>query len=1344
MNPLCAGDTVGSATIVVSGGVGPYTYLWCNDDTTSNTINLPFGSCVVTVTDANGCEVTDTAIIDSSVILNVTLVVRDSGCDANLDSLIAVVTGGVAPYTYTWDNGLPPVSVQTNLTPGTYAVTVSDINGCTDTASYQFNTPTGIGSVLVTTTPTGIPEDSTGTATANVTGGEAPYTYVWSNGETTQTIDSLPAGTYCVTVTDVNGCTETDCGDVLQDTMAPEPLMLVATQNQGICGDTLGSATATATGGMPPYTFVWDNTETGPTADSLTAGMHKVTVTDAKGQTAIDSVLIILSPNTLVITPEVISPACASTANGSIVIKGSGGTTPYTFDWTPSATGTSINNLSPGNYTVTMTDAVGCTLVDTFTIGAIDSVQVTLTLTPAACPGTDNGLATATPTPANGNYAYQWNLTGQTDSIVWGLMGGTLVAVTIIDQQNGCSGTASGVITEGEGPTVQIGSTDATCLQENNGSATALAVGGTPGYGYCWTTSPTDTSCVQTLTGLSPGLYSVTVTDANGCTASDTVAIGVQSHPNASFSYSAICLPNNLVNITLTDLSTDSTSSIAGWAWTVTSGTVTTFNGPGPINFPVASGANVQVVLEVTSAAGCIADTVANFVAPAAPTLNLTVDNSPNCGGIADTIIVNTEAGNTVTFDPQTGITPGLNPNEWYAQPDTQTTYTVNVSNGLCSVADQVIITPAVSVDIEAVTGVQVDCDSVLLTATVFNGLSGVIWFDQNGNNVGQTNPILLPLDSTSTFTVQAGDSQGCTYTAAVTATPEGVNLFVSDNALGGCEGDTLSMFVTNIDPNDQLTYAWSTNNPGLVILGPSDANTVSVTGAFGTFILTAAITNQLGCTETINIPVTLSNGLPAPAQAEVVGDGCSLSVQFAAAGNLAGTWIFGDSQQANVGDTLYTYAQAGVYFVVFVPSATCVANFDTAINLYTVELELTDTSICAGVPVALNPNGNSNYLYNWTAVPADPSLTNPAAVNPVVQPTQTTTYTVEATFGTCTEDSTVTVTILEAPALTLSDTSAICFVGQPLTLEAQSTVLPVWADNAAFNPIIGSGQTITVDNPVLGQYYYARAVGTNGCATIDSTLAINAGVGLNAQNGTVCTGGDVQLQLQNTNPWQILVYNWNPAVDSTLIVSPDSNTTYTVTATNAWGCTAEASIFIGVANLEASVKVKADVAATYPGGQIELQAFPDGAGFDYAWEPESLLDNPRAQTTTATLQETTLFTVTVTDGDGCSDTAQVQVRVGPCEGPYIFVPKAFTPNGDFNNDYFKVHSIEGQVSELYFVVYSRWGEEMYVTRDINHIGWDGRYNDDIQTPDTYGWYLEIRCPGGELAVLKGNVTLIK
>jgi gliding motility-associated-like protein len=120
------------------------------------------------------------------------------------------------------------------------------------------------------------------------------------------------------------------------------------------------------------------------------------------------------------------------------------------------------------------------------------------------------------------------------------------------------------------------------------------------------------------------------------------------------------------------------------------------------------------------------------------------------------------------------------------------------------------------------------------------------------------------------------------------------------------------------------------------------------------------------------------------------------------------------------------------------------------------------------------------------------------------------------------------------------------------------------------------------------------------------------------------------------------------------------------------------------------------------------------------------------------------LFTVTVTDGDGCSDTAQVQVRVGPCEGPYIFVPKAFTPNGDFNNDYFKVHSIEGQVSELYFVVYSRWGEEMYVTRDINHIGWDGRYNDDIQTPDTYGWYLEIRCPGGELAVLKGNVTLIK
>ncbi|MDX2134893.1 MAG: gliding motility-associated C-terminal domain-containing protein, partial [Saprospiraceae bacterium] len=1225
-----------------------------------------------------------------------------------------------------------------------YSVTVTDAGGCTATDTYTYVAPVPIDSVVVTTTPTGIPDDSTGTATANVFGGTAPYTYLWSNGGTTQTIDSLPAGTYCVTVTDANGCSAVSCGAVVQDTMMA-PLMLEANANTPACGAGFGTATASATGGTPPYSYLWDNGETGPVADSLTAGTHTVTVTDAVGNTATDTVLVQGIATTLVIDAVVISPACAGGNNGAIVVQGSGGTPPYVFDWTPTASGDSLLNLAPGTYVVTMTDAANCKLIDTFIIDMIDSIGVTLLLTQASCENIENGVATANPIPATGNYSYSWNFPGQNGNTIFGIPGGTLIQVTVTDLFNGCSGTASGTVPTGTGPSVDAIPTNATCVGTNNGSALAQGAGGTPDYTYVWTVGA-DTLIAQQISGLAPGSYTVTATDANGCTAIDTVLINVASFPVAGFDVDAVCLPN-FVNFTLTDQSTDSTNSIVQWDWTVTVGNdpPQNFAGQGPINFPVFTpGISVEVVLVVTSAAGCTDEEVITVIAPSVPPLTLELDNSPNCGGVADTITVLTDAGNTILFDPQTGLSPGPDPNTWIAQPDSQTTYTILASNGLCEASQELTITPAVSVEIDVDAGIAVRCDSVMLTAMVKNGLSAVVWLDSTGSIVGKQNPVMLPLYGATTYVVVAGDSQGCTDTATVVVKPEGVDVELSDDALSGCERDTLSVTLNNLDPEDTLVYNWSTNSPNLVIIGvPS--NTVSITGTAGDYLLTVEVTNQHDCSQTFTIPVLLNDGAPAPVQAEVVGGGCSLSVNYTTAGALTGTWNFGDDNSAVAGDTLYTYEKAGVYNVSFMPNAACMGVFDTVINLYTIAMELTDTSVCAGVPVALNPSGDTNYQYTWSAEPNDPSLTSPGDVSPVVVPQQTTTYSALVTYGTCTDTVSTTVTVLQGPALTVSDTSAVCFAGQPLTLTAQSPATPEWSNNPTFDPVIGSGLEITVDNPSLGSYYYVRSVGANDCASMDSILAINAAVGLSAQNGVVCAGGSTQLQLDNINPWQTLTYVWNPAVgDSNWMVSPDTNTVYTVTATNSWGCTAEASVFIGVQEVQAGIAVDGGVEAVYEGGSVTMFALPNESGYTYAWSPADAVDNPTGQSTTATLQEETTFVVTVTDPAGCSDTAMVTIRVGPCEGPYIFVPKAFTPNDDGNNDYFRVRAIDGQIGEIYFTVFSRWGEKMYETNDVNHQGWDGRWNGDIQTPDTYGWYLEVRCPGGEKSVLKGNVTLIR
>jgi gliding motility-associated-like protein len=1089
-----------------------------------------------------------------------------------------------------------------------------------------------------------------------------------------------------------------------------------------------------------------DNGETGPTADSLLAGVpYIVTVTDSLGAMAFDTITIDSIPNTLSITAILITPACAGSANGSIIVEGAGGTPPYVFTWSNMMTGDTLLNLAPGDYIVTMTDNGNCTLVDTFTVNPIDSIAIDLMITPAACDEVDNGIAVANPDPAGGNYEYNWNINvPSTDSIVYGLAGGTLVQVTVIDQTTGCQGTASGVVPAGDGPEVAIDPTDATCVGDDNGSAIATGSGGTPGYSYEWMVG-TDTVPGQEIMDLAPGVYTVTVTDANGCTDEDSTSIGVQSHPDAAFEFSAVCLPNNLVNITLTDQSTDTTSTIAMWEWVVTvGGDVFNFSGQGPINFPVNAGQNVQVILTITSDPGCVDDTLANFVAPMIPGLTLELDNSPNCGGIPDTITVTTDMGNTVTFDPATGITPGADPNTWLAAPDSQITYVVTASNGFCEIQESITITPAVSVEVNPQGGIVVDCDEVTLTATVKNGLSTVSWFDESGNGVGGTNPLIISLDSTSTYVVVASDAQGCTASDTITVMSEGVNVLASTTVLSGCEGDTLSMFVTNNNPNDVLTYAWSTNSSNLVIIGSTTSDTVFVSGTTGgTYTLTGVVTNQFNCDSVITVTVNIDNGQPAPAQAEVVGGGCSLSVQFSVAGGLTGTWDFGDGQTAAQSDTLYTYDTLGVYIVTFEPAGNCLANFDTVINLYTVNLELEDVMECQNVPVELNPNGNTGYLYIWSAQPDDPSLVDPAAVNPVVTPQETTTYTAVVQFGTCVGTFETNVQILESPALIAEDTSGICFNGQPLELSALSTETPEWADNVLFNPSLGTGETIMVENPNLGSYYYVRVIGDNGCVSLDSVLALNTIVDIQASNSTVCIGDSAQLQLVNQNPWQVLTYVWNPpVVGDDLIVSPDSNSVYSVTATNAWGCTAEASIQVTQVQVDASIQVSTD--AVYAGGEVILNAFPDEFGYSYAWSPEDVVTFPNDQSTPAYPEETTEFTVTVTDQQGCSDTAQVVIRVGDCVGPYIFVPRAFTPNGDGNNDFLRVRTIEGQVEEMYFAVYSRWGQKVYETRDPNHMGWDGKYNGDDMNPDSFGWYLEVRCPGGDLAIIKGNTTLIR
>ncbi len=392
---LCNGDSTGFATVVVSGGTMPYTYAWPDGQTTATATGLPAGVYVVTVDDANMCGPEQVVVeIDEPTLLVATI---DSTTDVfcNGDSTgVAIVsaTGGTPGYNFLWSDGQTD-SIATGLTSGTYTVTTTDANGCTDIDSITINQAPAITLTIDTFTNVLCNGDSTGTATALATGGTPPYTYFWSTGETGATEGSLAAGTYTVLVVDSLGCTDTASVTIT------EPAVLdvtIVSFTDVLCnGDSTGTATAAATGGTMPYTYDWSTGESGATEGSLAAGTFTVTVTDANGCTDTTSVTI-NEPTVLVadITATV-DETCIGFADGSATVGATGGTPAYTFNWSTGGTNAMETGLTAGTYTVTTTDANGCTDVDTVVIITNDTIAPVITCPADITVGNDAGVCGA-------------------------------------------------------------------------------------------------------------------------------------------------------------------------------------------------------------------------------------------------------------------------------------------------------------------------------------------------------------------------------------------------------------------------------------------------------------------------------------------------------------------------------------------------------------------------------------------------------------------------------------------------------------------------------------------------------------------------------------------------------------------------------------------------------------------------------------------------------------------------------------------------------------------------------------------------------------------------------------
>jgi len=427
----------------------------------------------------------------------------------------AQVSGGLEPYTYLWNNGATTPTIS-GLDAGTYSVTVTDVNGQTETGSVTITNVEPLDIVLITTDETALAAND-GTAEAQVTGGLLPYTYLWNNGETTSFIENLAPGVYNVVVTDASGCTAEQTG-VVNAFGCPELLIEAAIQNascNGVCDGSI--SIVDIINGSGDYTYDWSPTgSTLPTQLNLCAGLYDVTITDVTGCLVIGNYEI-TEPDTLNIAVGFTNEYLLNQNDGTAWAIPSGGTPPYQYVWSNGGTDSLIINLSPGIYTVTVTDDHGCSATGSATIEAGPCGIIQSEVTTPGCFGECSGSIALSFINNSPPITYSWD-TGASTPVITDLCAGNFT-VTVTDNA-GCEIVGTFTVQDPPALIPGAGSTDET-ESFNDGTAWVVPTGGAPPYTYQWNNGSTDSLIVN----LSPGFYSVTVVDSHGCEGNDSVEV---------------------------------------------------------------------------------------------------------------------------------------------------------------------------------------------------------------------------------------------------------------------------------------------------------------------------------------------------------------------------------------------------------------------------------------------------------------------------------------------------------------------------------------------------------------------------------------------------------------------------------------------------------------------------------------------------------------------------------------------------------------------------------------------------------------------------------------------------
>ncbi len=1362
VNSNC-GQSDGSACIALTGGLGSYQHIWQMDSSDVDCqSNLRAGTYLITVKDNGRCAQNFTVeISDNEGPMAQIVSKKNPTCFGSMNgsATIDMISGNGSFFSVQWDQntGGQITPTASNLSAGVYTVAITDGFGCMASASVTIEDPEDFNAIQSITDVT-CPNDSNGSIGINIIGGTAPYTYDWRNATNIQIgnsslVNDLPSGNYKLLVEDGNGCSS------IFDYAVAEPEKMLATiygVDISCFGQTDGKAWITIENGVGPFQYQWDDAtqQTADTAFGLQAGSYNCVITDAKGCIASVTTTIEEPPVLELEVASLKNISCNAGCDGVIHVNAAGGSGNLNYSWNGLAAGNILNNLCAGDYQVIASDANGCSVEQNISLTQPQPLVVHTNSTDLKCFQECVGQVNAAVSGGVSPYHYQWNTPGlDQTSLVENLCAGSYsLAVT---DQNGCIQNSAASISEPPSIGLSGEVSHASCGQ-SNGQIIANVYGGTSPYAYQWSDANTQTT--SSVFELSSGCYTFSVIDARGCLYDSLICINDLSGPQLSVATSSDVSCHGYSNGSLSlNLSGGVGQSIL--TWSDDSGD-TIFTGGNALTQSNLSGGCYQITAIdqsncATSLLHCVSEPAQ---INAVITLKKEISCFESCNGSAFVTATGGVSNYSYSWstDHADSVVSGLCVGELVVE--------VSDGNG-CQIEDTISLDQPQKLKVVLDELSQVSCFNACDGRVETKVTGGMMPYTYSWTN-SVVNSNILTNVCADEITLEVTDLNGCTDNIELNIfQPEQLeaNYSSAPSTCGDCNG---AAFVQPTGGTFPYIYQWA----GLGNLSDSTATNLCEGGYL------VNIVDANNCSVAVNIPIEDqpgpkidSIGFKAPL---CFGHKTGSATVYVSGGRVDGGGYSYDWDNGQISADA-TQLAAGLHCVEVVDDNNC--SVTECIELTQPHKLLAvpdlDRVICFRDSTQLWASGQGGiepYAINWKSHPF--SGAGPVPVYPV----DTTEYcfSISDSVSCQSSDSCVIVGVRPKISLSVPERLLVCS-GDSVSIEAEvvgGTGGPynfMWINESDTVRYQDSNQTSVLHIFPTQESNYIVQVG-DGCSPDElDTVKISRHPYPVAFMVTPDSAGCPPFEAQYIATSDIAeFYAFNVGCDSSFEqIGPSDQYFHEYSDSGTYDVCLYAVSTIGCT----TIVEKTDFTTVYPQPDAYFKIAPSAlsltspeiwitdssqGGVLYEWDfgdgrllfghPDSILaDGQLLSGPTHYYQDTGSYTIalTIESEDGCRDSVAKQVHV--LQEWTMYLPNAFTPNGDGINDVLYPSSMGVNVSLFKLYILDRWGKLIFESHNIQQ-GWDGKFLGKYVQSDVYPWVMTVWDQNNEATVYRGYVTVIR